>query len=263
MSNPAWQDAGTDSASDDTVVIDAVIVPDEQDDIASDWFGGPSPSASVPDDAREITGNVVGIGSRSPKSDKPESLDRDAKSGIPNIGEWENFFGNVLIRLATDFYIDVAFRDIDESLLSEREIERIKLNKTERDRIARPFAEFSNKSKFMRKHGRMIIASGDSIDAFIQIGMWASRVNRIARAVRNRAGVVPKVTRAPHISRPQGQRPARQQHAPQQQMPIPHAPQAGENDSVSFGESAEKPGTLRPAGWRPDVAGAVFNPGGG
>lgn len=261
MSEATWNGAGTSSdADDDTAVFDAIVVPEEGD--ASDWFGGPATSA--PDDAREITGNVVGIGSRSPKSEPTEPLDRGAKAGIPNIGEWENFFGNILIRLATDFYIDVAFRDIDESLLSDREIERIKLNKTERDRIARPFAEYSNKSKFMRKHGRMIIASGDSIDAFIQIGMWASRVNRIARAVRARSGSVQHTRAAPIFRRPTPrQQPPAPPQQPMTQQPIPHAPQNGENESVSFGESTEKPGTLRPAGWRPDVAGAVFNPGGG
>lgn len=114
------------------------------------------------------------------KGDRGAEIDRPAKGGMPDVNEWMNFWSKTVLRLATDFYIDVAFSGVDEDLLSDRDIDRIKLKVDERNRIARPFAEFSHKSKFMRKHGRSIIASGESIDAVLQLGMWFTRVNRIA-----------------------------------------------------------------------------------
>src|SRR6516165_10561448 len=45
----------------------------------------------------------------------------------------------------------------------------------------RSIRELSHKSKFMRKHGRTIVASGGMFDAIIALGTWTSRVNRIAR----------------------------------------------------------------------------------
>jgi hypothetical protein len=105
----------------------------------------------------------------------------EATAGPPNLGEWQDFFSRILIKFATDWYITLAFRGIDEESLSEREIERLRLSKAERDNIARPFAELSNRSKFMRKHGRTLVASADSFDAFVTLGMWVSRVNRIAK----------------------------------------------------------------------------------
>jgi hypothetical protein len=246
VASDEWTQPGDTSSEDDTQVFDAIIA---EDGDPADWF------TPAPDDARTITGTVTGKRS-SPKSEPEQPLDRAVSAGIPKITEWEHFFGNILIRLATDFYIDMAFRDIDENLLSEREVERIKLDKTERLRIARPFAEYSNKSKFMRKHGRMIIASGDSIDAFIQLGMWFSRVNRIARKYRGTRPQQQQHTRAAPIFR------LHQHQQPEaQQQPVPHAPQNGENESVSFGSGEKPPDTIRPVGWRPDITGAVFNPG--
>lgn len=259
MTAGQWEDDAAGSAvpdADDTEVFDAVVVDSGFDagDTSHDWF------SPAPDDARDLTSNVRRI--RDAKSERPQPTDRDAKTGIPSVGEWQGFFGNVLIRLATDYYIDLAFRDIDESLLTEREIDRIKLDKTERDRVARPFAEYSYKSKFMRKHGRMIIASGDSIDAVIQLGMWFSRVRRIASKVRERQGM-PRTVRASPVFRmqPRPQPPEQPQMQPQQ-PPFQHAPQQGESESVRFGSSEKPPSTIKPDGWRPDIAGAVFNPGG-
>jgi hypothetical protein len=188
-------------------------------------------------------------GSSKLKSDRPAPVDREASSGIPKIDDWMHFFSRVVLRLATDFYIDLAFRDIDEEVLTDREIQRIKLTDVERDRMARPFAEYSNKSKFMRKHGRMIIASADSIDAVLQIGMWVSRVNRI---------------RAKY----QGTRRVRAQHQHVRAAPIfrptPKVVQPEFEDrsdeNVGTGQSAPQP---RPDHWRPDIKGNVFNPTGG
>lgn len=114
------------------------------------------------------------------KGDRGAIVDRPAKGGIPDVKEWMSFWSGTAIRLLTDFYIELAFSGVDEDIISPGDIQRIKLKIDERNRIARPFAEFSHKSKFMRKHGRSIIASGESIDAILMLGMWFARVNRIA-----------------------------------------------------------------------------------
>lgn len=106
---------------------------------------------------------------------------RDAKPGIPSLDEWMDFFSRIVLRVACDWYIDWAFRGVDENSLTNRDIDRLQMTDAERQRIAVPFAELSHKSKLMRKHGRTIIASGGVMDAIIAIGTWTSRVNRIAR----------------------------------------------------------------------------------
>jgi hypothetical protein len=229
---------------------DTQIFPFIREDVSPD-----DPFYSTPIGGTPI-GDVVEaeiVGESSPRSrkltsDRPEPLDRDALGGIPKIDEWMHFFSKVIIRLATDFYIDHAFRDIDEDELSDREIDRIHLDDVERDRMARPFAEYSNKSKFMRKHGRMIIASADSVDSVIQMGMWFSRVNRIAarhrgtRPVRSRRGR-------------KNQAPPMRVHRPQPQPDF----EDRSNEDVSAGPGPQP----RKDHWRPDIAGQVFNTTGG
>jgi hypothetical protein len=112
--------------------------------------------------------------------------DEKAKAGPPRVDQWQDFFSRVVIRTVTNFYIDAAFRGIDEDLLSDREIEAIRMTEEERDRLARPFAEFANKSKIMRRYGRLVISSGGMVDSFIALGMWVRRVSRISRKYKNR-----------------------------------------------------------------------------
>lgn len=121
---------------------------------------------------------------RDRKSD--ESGPRDASSKPPSLDEWQNFFGKVVLKIACDWYLSFAFRGVDEDLLSDREIERLAMTDDERKLIATPVAELSNKSKFMRKHGRAIVASGDAFQAFVVLGAWMSRVNRIAAKYKPR-----------------------------------------------------------------------------
>lgn len=241
----SWNGSGDTSLADDDTQVIPLFTAEEVPGNDFDFFGGPSA-----DDI--VDGEVIDEpGSRRLKSDTPASLDRGAKSGVPNIDEWMHFFSKVVIRLSTDFYIDYAFRDVDEDALSEREIERIRLTDVERDRMARPFAEYSNKSKFMRKHGRMVIASADSIDAVIQMGMWFSRVNRIAakhRGTRVRRAARQQAARPAPIFRPQPRQPAQPEFVDRS------------DDNVGTGQSAPQP---REPGWRPDIAGVVFNPTGG
>ena len=109
---------------------------------------------------------------------EPES--RDAKSGPPNLDEWARFFSRIVLKTACRWYLSYAFRGIDEDMLSEREVERLAMTDDERKLISTPMAELSNKSKFMRKHGRTIVASGDAFEAMVVLGAWMARVNRIA-----------------------------------------------------------------------------------
>lgn len=111
---------------------------------------------------------------------------RDAKAGIPTLDEWMDFWSRIVLRVAVDWYIDWAFRGVDETILTDREIERVQMTEAERQRIAVPIAEISHKSKVMRKHGRAIVASGGVFDAIVALGTWTSRVNRIARKYKPR-----------------------------------------------------------------------------
>jgi hypothetical protein len=149
----------TDLASDDSdAIVDAIIVPDDEAEEASSKSG----SRRKP--------------LESAKTDKP----RAAKAGPPSLDEWTRFFSRVLLRVVCDWYISWAMRGVDEDALTDREIERLVLTDDEKQTIAVPFAELSNKSRFMRKHGRLIVSSGDSFNAIVVLGAWFSRVNRIA-----------------------------------------------------------------------------------
>lgn len=111
---------------------------------------------------------------------------REAKSGPPSLDEWQGFFSRVVLRVIVEWYLTVAFRGIDEDALSEKEVDKLALSDDERALIAVPFSELAHKSKFMRKHGRTIVASGDAVNAVIVLAAWASRVNRIAAKYRPR-----------------------------------------------------------------------------
>jgi hypothetical protein len=166
MAQAFAREPANESFTSDGDVIDAEIV---DDSTASD---------ASPSSARTRRG-------RSTASDEPPTP-RTAKTGPPSLDEWTRFFSRVVLRVGTEFYISVAFRGIDEDALSDRDVERLAMTDDERQLIAVPFAELSNKSKFMRKHGRMIVASGDAFNAVVVLGMWMSRVNRIAAKIRLR-----------------------------------------------------------------------------
>lgn len=112
--------------------------------------------------------------------------DSKPRAGPPTLDEWHDFFSRRVIKGLSGLYIDAAFRGIDEDWLSESEIDRIQLSDDERDRIARPFAELANKTGFLRRNGRILIAAGGVSDSLIALGIWTRRVNRIARKYRNR-----------------------------------------------------------------------------
>ena len=146
------------------------------DTIDAEMNGTAKPESRIPDESLKPASRAR---SRS-RQDDSKAESRTPKAGPPSLDEWSNFFSRVVLRVTTEYYISFAFRGIDENALSEREVERLAMTDEERELIATPFAELSNKSKFMRKHGRMIVASGDAFNALVVLGVWASRVNRIA-----------------------------------------------------------------------------------
>jgi hypothetical protein len=141
-----------------------------------DWFLEPG------DDTGEVPEAVSNtLATHVKTSGKQSTADNDEpKSGPPTLDEWERFFAKFVLRVLCDYYIDFAFRNVDENALSARDIERIKLTDEEKKRITVPFSELANKSKFMRKHGRIIVASGESLDSALTLGIWFNRVNKIA-----------------------------------------------------------------------------------
>jgi hypothetical protein len=102
------------------------------------------------------------------------------KSGPPNLDEWQDFFSRIILRFGMEWYTDYVFRGVDEDLVSDRDIQRLRVTREERDTIAKPFAEYANKNPFVRKHGRQVVALTGSIESVVALGVWISRVNRIA-----------------------------------------------------------------------------------
>jgi hypothetical protein len=162
-----WENGDTASQPDPGMVIDAEIVPDDEpgpDDDGSRFRTAPEPAP-----------------------------DREPRSGPPNINEWQDFFSRILLRAGSEYYLSLAFRGVDEDLLSPREMDRIQLKPEERNRIARPFAELANKTKFTRKHGRSIVATADSIESLWVLGAWVGRVNRISAKHKPKRGGASRV----------------------------------------------------------------------
>lgn len=120
-----------------------------------------------------------------PEPDRETKKEDKAKATPPRVDEWQAFFSRV-VRGMCNGYIEMCFRGVDEDLLSDREIDSLKITQDERDRIAKPPAEFANKFAWTRKHGRLIISAGGLSDSFIALLMWMRRVNRIARKYKTR-----------------------------------------------------------------------------
>ena len=150
-----------------------------------EFTAGPLPTGDTIDGAGPES---LTVERASGKSRRRQTADdgapRDAKATPPSLDEWVRFFSNVVLRVGTEFYIDLAFRGIDEEAVTEHDLERLAMTDEERKLIATPFAELSHKSKLMRKHGRMIVASGDALNAVVVLGIWMGRVRRIAAKYR-------------------------------------------------------------------------------
>lgn len=133
-------------------------------DIGSDVTGPDVPEPSFRDDIQEG--------------------DSEARTGPPKVGEWQTFFSRIVIKYGTDLYMNMMLRDIEPDELTPAEIAQLGLSSDERKAIARPFAEFANKSKLARKHGRMIVSSADSVESAMILMRWGRTVSRIGRKHR-------------------------------------------------------------------------------
>jgi len=109
-------------------------------------------------------------------------LPREAKSGPPSLDEWQDFLGAIVLRGLTEGYLQITlFRAVDESDLTDREKQLIRLTKEDLRDMAAPMASYANKNKFTRKHGRSVIAAASSMEALIDLFIWMKRVNKITR----------------------------------------------------------------------------------
>jgi len=133
------------------------------------------------EDVRQPSSHVLNDAIEHDQASEPSPPPR---SGPPRVDEWQHFFSRIVIGTLTDFYVTIAFRGIDEDRLTEKETEMLIMRKEERDSIARPLAEFANKTPYLRKRGRLIVSSAASVESLVALGMWFSRVNRIARKYR-------------------------------------------------------------------------------
>lgn len=122
----------------------------------------------------------------------------EPKRTPPNANEWLDFFSRIILRFATEFYIEFRFRGIDESLISDEDAERLLMTEEERDTIARPFAEYANKNPFLKKHGREIVALADSFESMVMLAQWYRRVDRVARKYQPKKTVPGRVTHHEH-----------------------------------------------------------------
>lgn len=112
----------------------------------------------------------------------PDKLRKTApNSKPPSVDEWQDFIGRVVIRAATNAYVIVMLGDEE---LSPQEFEAIALSREDLAEMSAPLASLANKSSLARKHGRSIIAAGDSWEAVLSLFLWGRKVNRIARKHR-------------------------------------------------------------------------------
>lgn len=125
--------------------------------------------------------------------------DGKAKSGPPTVAEWQDFIGRTVLRFMTDGYLTLVLKDV-EPLLTDREREQIRLSRDDLKELAAPMAELANKSPALRKKGRLIVASADSVEAVWTLVFWMRRVNRIAN--RHRAEVARQQTINARVMQP-------------------------------------------------------------
>lgn len=194
-----------------------------------------------------------------PPSDKVREL--PASGSFPKLDEWLDFFSRVVVGMLTDLAVEFCFRGVDEELLTEREVQAIKLDKEERDRIAKPMAEYAYKNKFTRKHGREIIGLAGSIDAVLQLGIWYARMSKIAAKYQAQAGNPRRQHRPFRQSRAAREHTSRQQQRNTQRVVIVEPEEVSEDERTGPGATQPSPNGHERE-WRPDVAGPVYNPGG-
>lgn len=103
------------------------------------------------------------------------------KAGPPNVDEWQDFIGRVVLRTSLEAYMGWVLKDID---LSAEELASIALTTQDLKEMSTPIAVFTSKNSWAKKHGREIISATDSIESVVSITIWMRRVHRIARRHR-------------------------------------------------------------------------------
>jgi hypothetical protein len=150
----------------------------------------PDPGPSGPKHAKEAAkdGPKIDAEIKSTRlSEKPVPKEGDKpKAGPPTLEEWQDFFARIVFLTLAEWYVTWCFRGVPEDIISEEDLKRCTLSKEERQQIALPLSELANKSSVARKHGRQVIAFFESFEAIILIGMWMSKVHRIASKYRPR-----------------------------------------------------------------------------
>lgn len=199
----------------DTEIVEAVVIPDnpwqevEMPAIAAPEAEGkhrrdPGDSGSITDDGR-LSRDDSEAPEAEPKHAKrgrprnrritdavPPSSKRSGEKPVPppkvrapDFSEWHDYLGNFAIKWITRGYVAFVFRGVDRyELLSDQDNQALELDDEQLSDVAKPLAHLANRSKIATKYGRVVIDSSDGVIACIQLGMWGSRVNRIARKYR-------------------------------------------------------------------------------
>jgi hypothetical protein len=113
--------------------------------------------------------------------------EKDGKVPPPNVrppdfAEWHDYVGNFALKWISRGYIAWVFRGVDRyELLSKADNEALQMDDEQLSDISKPIAHLAARSKVGGKYGRVIIDSSDGVLAMIAMGMWANRVNRIAK----------------------------------------------------------------------------------
>jgi hypothetical protein len=155
------------------------------------------------DSAIPEEGNVLPLRERN----RQRSREDKAKAGPPTLAEWQDFLADVVIRSGTDYYVEWAFREIPDELLTDREVLSLRLTDDDCDKVAKPVAELFNKLEFTRKYGRLVMAGSGTLESVVVLGRWFARVNRIAAKHRPVKGEVihANVTDRPGEETPAGE----------------------------------------------------------
>jgi hypothetical protein len=183
------------------------------------------PTPVVPSGTADQKGRHARPILEAPEKEKDTS---EPKKGAPSVDEWQDFIGRIVLHTAMEAYVAWVLRDIE---LSAEELESISLTKQDYKEMSAPFASFTAKNDWAKKHGREIISAADSIEAAVALGIWMRRVHKIARKHRNeqRAARKPRTNQA-FASASQSAPPHQESQAPAQeptQMPaMPARPQA-------------------------------------
>jgi hypothetical protein len=146
------------------------------------------PGLLVVDLSQNAQPESSGAADDKPRGRHHKQTQEDSKppaTGIPTADEWQDFLGGTVLRLLTEGYLYmVLFKDIDETDLTPRERDLVRLTKDDLREMASPMASFAYKNKHARKHGRTIIAAAESYESLIDLLIWMRRVNKIARKYR-------------------------------------------------------------------------------